>query len=79
MPHALTERQKEYLQFLKDYIRENEITPRLEEVAGHFGVSLPTAHKILDALERKGFLFTRRESASGFYVRMAEREGASRN
>jgi len=75
MPHALTERQKEYLQFLQNYIRENEITPRLEEVASHFGVSLPTAHKTLDALERKGFLFTRRESASGYYVRLADRGG----
>ncbi|MCJ7701505.1 MAG: hypothetical protein MUO62_07980 [Anaerolineales bacterium] len=73
MPHALTERQKEYLSFLRDYIRKNEMTPRLEEVAGHFGVKLPTAHKTLDALEKKGYLIARRESASGYFVRLAER------
>lgn len=75
MPHALTERQKEYLSFLRDYIRKNEMTPRLEEVAGHFGVKLPTAHKTLDALQKKGYLIFRRESVSGYYIRLAERGG----
>ena len=75
MPHALTERQKEYLQYLRDYIRVNETTPRLEEVANHFDVSLPTAHKTLDALERKGHLISRREKESGYYIRLAERCG----
>ena len=75
MPHALTERQKEYLQYLRDYIQVNETTPRLEEVADHFDVSLPTAHKILDALEKKGYLFSRRERESGYYIRLAERGG----
>lgn len=76
MPHALTERQKEYLQFLRRYIRENEMTPRLEEIANHFGVKLPTAHKTLDALQIKGYLMFRRGSESGYYIRMAERGGS---
>ncbi len=75
MPHALTERQKEYLYFLKAYLREHEDTPRLEEVAGHFGVKLPTAHKTLEALQRKGYLFFRRSREAGYFIRLAERGG----
>jgi Mn-dependent DtxR family transcriptional regulator len=56
MPHALTEREKEYLAFLRDFIRENENTPQLKDVAGHFAVKLPSAHKVLEALQSKGYL-----------------------
>ena len=57
MPHALTKRQKEYLEFIRNYIRENESSPRLEEIAEHFGVKAPTAHKILQSLQSKGYLY----------------------
>lgn len=77
MPHALTERQKEYLIFLREYIRENEMSPRLEEVAGHFGVKSPTAHKTLEALMHKGFLYFGRDSLSGFFIRLIERAGSA--
>ena len=76
MPHALTDRQRDYLHFIKDYIQENEISPRLEEVAEHFEVKPPTAHKVLKALQRKGFLIFDRTSASGFFIRLIERAGA---
>ena len=56
MPHALTERQKEYLEFIREYIRENEMSPGLDEIARHFDVKSPTAHKILEALQIKGFI-----------------------
>jgi SOS-response transcriptional repressor LexA len=75
MPHALTERQKEYLAFLKEYIRQNEFTPKLEEIAAHFGVKSPTAHKTLKALELKGYLITRRTPDAGYFIRLAERSG----
>ena len=45
MPHALSEREKEYLEFLRDYVRENEYTPQLKEVADHFGVSNETLRR----------------------------------
>ncbi len=58
MPHALTTRQREYLEFLREYIKENETSPRLEEIAEHFGVKPPTAHKTLEAFHRQGiYLF----------------------
>ncbi len=79
MPHALTDRQRDYLNFIKSYIAQNELSPRLEEVAGHFDVKPPTAHKTLEALQRKGFLIFDRTSTSGFFIRLIERAWRSRN
>ena len=57
MPHALTDRQREYLEFVRDYVERYESSPRLDEIADHFGVKAPTAHKMLKALQSKGFLY----------------------
>ena len=75
MPHALTTRQREYLEFLREYIKENEYTPRLEEIAEHFGVKSPTAHKTLEALHNKEYIYAVRSSADGFFIRLIERGG----
>jgi SOS-response transcriptional repressor LexA len=77
VPHALTERQKEYLHFIREYIRENESSPRLEEIADYFGVQPPTAHKILEALHNKGYLYFARDPISGFFIRLIERAGTA--
>jgi len=76
MPHALTDRQRNYLEFIRLFIKENESSPRLEEIANHFSVKSPTAHKTLKALQRSGFLYFGRDSVSGFYIRLIERAGA---
>jgi len=77
MPHALTDRQLEYLRFLREYIKKNELSPRLEEIADHFGVKPPTAHKILEALHNKGYIYFARDSVSGFFIRLIERAGTA--
>ncbi|MBC8504001.1 MAG: hypothetical protein ISR58_21590 [Anaerolineales bacterium] len=77
MPHALTPRQREYLEFLREYIKENESSPRLEEIADNFGVKPPTAHKALLALHNKGFIYFARDSISGFFIRLIERAGTA--
>lgn len=77
MPYALTDRQKEYLEFIREYIRENESSPRLEEIADHFGVTLPTAHKTLEALHEKGYLYFARDPKVGFFIRLIERAGSA--
>ena len=77
MPHSLTDLQKEYLEFIRDYIRENESSPRLDQIAGHFGVKAPTAHKILSALQSKGYLYFGRDKKSGFFIRLIERAGST--
>jgi Mn-dependent DtxR family transcriptional regulator len=53
MPHALTERQKECLEYIRKFIELNESSPRLEEIADHLDIKTPTAHKLLEALNKK--------------------------
>jgi SOS-response transcriptional repressor LexA len=77
MPHSLTSRQREYLEFIRTYIRENESSPRLEEIAAHFHVQAPTAHNILEALQSKGYLYFGRDPVSGFFIRLIERAGSA--
>ncbi len=77
MPHSLTDLQKEYLDFIRGYIRENECSPRLDEISGHFGVKAPTGHKILSILQSKGYLYFGRDRKSGFFIRLIERAGSA--
>jgi hypothetical protein len=73
MSHALTNRQREYQEFIREFIMENESSPRLEEIAEHFNVTSPTANKILKALQEKGCLYFDRDKVSGFYIRVPEK------
>ena len=77
MPHALTPRQSEYLEFIREYIKANESSPRLEEIANHFNVTSPTAHNTLKALMRAGYIHFGRSSTSGFFIRLIERAGSA--
>jgi SOS-response transcriptional repressor LexA len=77
MPHSLTPRQREFLTFIKEYIQENESSPGLDEISAHFGVKAPTAHKMLEALQSKGYLYFGRDRVSGFFIRVIERAGSA--
>jgi len=77
VPHALSDLQREYLEFIRQYIKANESSPRLDEIAGHFGVKPPTAHKMLETLNNKGFLYFARDKFSGFFIRLIERAGSA--
>lgn len=53
----LTKRQSEILSFLRRYLKENEFSPTLEEIANHFNLaSLNGVYKHLNALEERGFI-----------------------
>jgi repressor LexA len=53
----LTRRQRQILDYLKDYIRTHQYAPSFEEIAEHFAFnSLATVHEHLTNLERKGFI-----------------------
>ena len=52
----LTRRQRDILRFFQDYVRENEISPTLEEIANHFGLNKVTIFGHVAELERKGVL-----------------------
>jgi len=54
---SLTKRQKEVLDFLRNFIRERGYSPSLEEIANGLGLSsVATVHKHLAHLKRKGFI-----------------------
>ncbi len=53
----LTKRQRLILNFIREYLGENDYAPTLEEIAHHFGMaSLNGVYKHLTALEERGFI-----------------------
>ncbi len=53
---ALTQRQRQVLDFIGKYIGEHGYPPTMREIGGHFGFVWPAAKGHLSALERKGFI-----------------------
>ncbi len=52
----LTERQREFRDFIADYIEENSYPPTVREMAEHFDVSLRAVQDHVSALQKKGFI-----------------------
>ncbi len=53
----LTKRQKQILDYIKKYIKENDYAPTQEEIRRHFRLaSKSTVHEHLEALKSKGYL-----------------------
>jgi len=52
----LTERQKEVLSFIAEYINAHSFPPAIREIAEHFHMSVKGAHDHITALKRKGSL-----------------------
>ena len=53
----LTRRQKEILDFLNGFIKQEGYAPTIEEIAAHFSLrSLATVHKHLSNLQKKGLI-----------------------
>ncbi len=54
---ALTRRQREIFEFIRDFVSRNGYSPSLEEIGSHFGLSsVATVHKHVHHLVEKGFL-----------------------
>jgi len=52
----LTERQKQVLSFIANYIKKNSYPPAIREIADHFEISVKGAHDHITALRKKGQL-----------------------
>jgi repressor LexA len=52
----LTRRQLEIVRFIRDYVAEHELSPTMQEIADHLGVSRPTVFEHIEALEARGAL-----------------------
>jgi repressor LexA len=53
---ALTERQQQVLDFIRDYTKQNVCPPTVREIAEYFSFSLRAAQDHIAALQKKGFL-----------------------
>lgn len=51
-----SKRQAEILNFIEDFQEANQYSPSLEEIATHFGISIPTVHQHISYLKLKGLL-----------------------
>lgn len=55
--HGMTKRQREVLDFIKDFIRSHRYSPSLEEIARHFGKrSASAVHVHVKGLEANGLI-----------------------
>jgi len=52
----LTNRQKQVLSFIADYIKKQSYPPTIREIADHFSISVKGAHDHITALRKKGVL-----------------------
>ncbi len=50
---TLTKRQNEILQFIRDYIQDNQYPPAIREIGRYFGISVKGAYDHVKALEKK--------------------------
>jgi SOS-response transcriptional repressor LexA len=55
-----TSRQHEYLEFIKKYMLRFGVSPAESDIQGHFLVSAPSVHSMIQALERHGFIMRQR-------------------
>lgn len=47
---ALSENQKETLEFIEKFVADNGISPTLQNIADHFGITVPSASNRINAL-----------------------------
>src|SRR3989344_1203460 len=56
MSNNLTPKQKKILEYIKIYLKKNEYSPSLEEIAKHFKLAKSTVHQHVETLIEKGYL-----------------------
>lgn len=63
----LTGKQKEILDFINFFVRENGYSPTLQEIANHIGKNLSTAQYFVKELGEKGYLVKNANKARGIF------------
>jgi len=64
----LTPRQREILDWVKDFIRDNEMPPTVREIGAAFDIKSSSVFELLKALERKGYVRRGDRSARSLIV-----------
>lgn len=64
MPEPLTKRQREFLNYIKEFMGEYEYAPSFREIANHFQLrSIATVAEHVNTLKEKGYLNTQEHAA----------------
>lgn len=71
---TLTPKQKQILDFLTSYIKENGYSPSLEEIARKFKKTIPTIFQHIENLKSKGFLLKTDNISRGIQLNNAQDE-----
>lgn len=64
----LTKRQKQILNYIKDFTKNNDYSPSLGEIARHFKRTVATIHEHVETIKSKGFLNKIEHQARGIKV-----------
>jgi repressor LexA len=71
MTHELSERQRGILEFIREFLEENQFPPSIREIGKRVGISSTSVVKYnLEVLERKGFIERGRDISRG--IRLLE-------
>jgi repressor LexA len=54
----LTQRQREVLSFITEYIHAHRFPPTMREIADHYSISVKAAHDHVTAMKKKGYIRT---------------------
>ena len=67
---TLTKRQKQMLDYIREYIKKHSISPTFEEIKKHFRLSaLSTVHQHIEALIKKEFLIKNNNLSRGLELK----------
>lgn len=71
----LTDRQRQTLNFIREYVDDNGYAPKLKEIADHLGItSRGTVHRYIRALEDAGHITVTRDHARGIQLTNRQEE-----
>jgi repressor LexA len=77
MPAVVYKRQREILEFIRDFIKKNGFSPTISEICKGVGVSsVSTVFEHLVALEKKGFIYRRANQGRGIEIVEQKASGA---
>jgi len=65
----MTKKQKEVMDFLKDYLKKNGVAPTMKEVGKYFNVSIPSVQSHFKNLEKKGYLTRTPNNSRGIIIK----------
>jgi|WetSurMetagenome_2_1015567.scaffolds.fasta_scaffold145853_2 repressor LexA len=68
MEKKLTKKQKKILEFISKFVEENSYPPTLKEIASKFKLTIGTIQDHVYALQRKGYLEKKPDTARGFKI-----------